>query len=362
MNFDLSEDQVLFKATVERFVAPVDVEARRKIRAHDGGYDRARWRKLAEMGLIAMAADEAQGGMGGLLTDLAVVAEALGTGNACDPWLENGVLPARLLAQAGNGEVVANILNGSMIAAFAFAEPGNRYSIRPSATGATATGDGFTLSGEKRFVMGGALADWLIVSAKCDGNTGFFLVSADADGIHRRSYRIADGSIAAEIQFHDVTLDADAKLSIDDDRLQTIIAETRLLAGAEMVGLAQRLLDDTLAYVKEREQFGVAIGSFQAIQHRLVECYAMLEQARSMLWRATLASRNDGATWCAQVAGAKAFIGDQADHIAQEATQFHGGMGVTDELGIGHALKRVLVLRKLFGDAATEIAHYAEAA
>ncbi len=362
MNFDLSEDQALFKATVERFVAPVDVEARRKIRTHDGGYDRARWSELAGLGLIALAADQAHGGMGGSLTDLCVIAEALGTENACDPWLENGVLPARLLGQAGKADALDGIVSGDEIAAFAFAEPNGRYNLTPSTTKAVAKADGYSLSGEKRFVMGGVLADWLVVSAQCDGEIAFFLVSADADGVHRRSYRIADGSLAAEIQFHDVALSNESRLRIDIDAFATIIAETRLLAGAEMVGLAQRLLDDTVAYVKEREQFGVAIGSFQAIQHRLVDCYAALEQARSMLWRAALASRKDMDTWRAQVSGAKAFIGEQADHIAQEATQFHGGMGVTDELGIGHALKRILVLKKVFGDAGTELAHYAEAA
>ncbi|AUX68330.1 hypothetical protein CHX26_01265 [Porphyrobacter sp. HT-58-2] len=129
-----------------------------------------------------------------------------------------------------------------------------------------------------------------------------------------------------------------------------------------MVGLGQRLLDDTLAYVKEREQFGVAIGSFQALQHRLVDCYAREEQSRSMLYRAALTERGDAAKWQRAAAGAKAFIGENVDAIAREAVQMHGGMGITDELAIGHALKRVLLLARLFGDVDTVLAEYALAA
>jgi hypothetical protein len=136
----------------------------------------------------------------------------------------------------------------------------------------------------------------------------------------------------------------------------------RLYAAAEMVGLGQRLLGDTLTYVKEREQFGVAIGSFQALQHRLVDCYARGEQSRSMLFRAALTDRADAAKWQRAAAGAKAFIGENVDAIAREAVQMHGGMGITDELAIGHALKRVLVLTRLFGDIDTVLAEYALAA
>jgi alkylation response protein AidB-like acyl-CoA dehydrogenase len=144
--------------------------------------------------------------------------------------------------------------------------------------------------------------------------------------------------------------------------LRASIADVRLYASAEMVGLGQRLLDDTLAYVKEREQFGVAIGSFQALQHRLVDCYARIEQSRSMLYRAALSDRSDAAKWQRAAAGAKAFIGENADAVAREAVQMHGGMGITDELTIGHAMKRVMVLARLFGDADTVLAEYALAA
>ena len=362
MNFDLSEDQELFKATAERFVAPVDVEARRQIRSHDGGYDESRWRELAGLGLLALAADEAQGGLSGSLTDLAVIAEALGTGNAVDPWLENGVLIARVLSHAAAGDKAEPLLEGSKIGAFAFAEHQQRYNLTPSSTVAKETGDGYILSGKKTFVLGGAIADALLVTADYGGSTAIFLLDADAAGVHRRPYALVDGSLATEIQFLDVTLTADAKLDIDADALSEIVSEMRLLAAAEMLGLAQRLFDDTVAYVKQREQFGVAIGTFQVIQHGLVDAYALVDQMRSMLWRTVLISRDNTGAWQAQYAGAKSFIGDCAREIAKTAVQFHGGMGITDELAIGHAVKRIILLDRLFGGSASNLAEYAEAA
>ncbi|MFN4020380.1 MAG: acyl-CoA dehydrogenase family protein [Erythrobacter sp.] len=360
MNFDLSEEQQMFVASVERFAAPIDVEARRKLRRSPTGYDRARWRSLAELGLIALAAGEDAGGMGGSAVDLALVAEAIGKANAPDPWLELGVLPVRLLERGGAGDVLAGVLTGETIATLACTERSQRYSLRPKGMKAQGAGGSFTLSGDKTMVMGALLADLFIVTADLGGETACFLVPKDAPGLELRAYRLVDGSIAGELKL--TRTPAARKLALDAAALAAIIADIRLLAAAEMVGLGQRLLDDTLAYVKEREQFGVAIGSFQALQHRLVDCFARLEQSRSMLYRAALTERNDTARWQRAAAGAKAFISDNVDAIAREAVQMHGGMGITDELAIGHALKRVLLLARLFGDVDTVLAEYALAA
>lgn len=360
MNFDLSEEQEMFVTSVERFAAPVDVEARRKLRLSPTGYDRARWQQLAELGLIALAAGEDAGGMGGSAVDLALVAEAIGKANAPDPLLEHGILPALLLERGGAAEHLGGVLEGTTIATLAWTERGQRYSLKPKGMKADSSGDGFTLTGEKTMVMGALLADLFIITADLGGETACFLVPNDAPGLEVRAYRLADGSIAGEIKL--TRTPAAAKLALDAASLDAIAADMRLYAAAEMVGLGQRLLDDTLAYVKEREQFGVAIGSFQALQHRLVDCYAREEQARSMLYRAALTDRADAAAWARAAAGAKAFIGENVDAIAREAVQMHGGMGITDELAIGHALKRVLVLARLFGDVDTVLAEYALAA
>jgi alkylation response protein AidB-like acyl-CoA dehydrogenase len=360
MNFDLSEEQEMFVSSVERFAAPIDVEARRKLRLSPTSYDRARWQQLAEMGLIALAASEDAGGMGGSAVDLALVLEAIGKTNAPDPLLEHGILPALLLERGGAGDVLGGVLSGETLATFAWTERGQRYSLKAKGMKAESAADGFTLTGEKTMVMGALMADLFIVTAEFGGETACFLVPKDAPGLEVRAYRLADGSIAGEIKL--TRTPAAAKLTLDPAALDAIVADMRLYAAAEMVGLGQRLLDDTLTYVKEREQFGVAIGSFQALQHRLVDCYAKEEQARSMLYRAALTDRGDAAKWQRAAAGAKAFIGENVDSVAREAVQMHGGMGITDELAIGHALKRVLVLARLFGDVDTVLAEYALAA
>ena len=311
MNFDLSEEQEMFVSSVERFAAPVDVEARRRLRLSATGYDRARWQQLAELGLIALAVGEDAGGMGGSAVDLALVAEALGKANAPDPLLEHGILPALLLERGGADVALGGVLSGETIATFAWTERSQRYSLVAKGMKADEGAEGFTLTGEKTMVMGALMADLFIVTADLGGATACFLVPQGAPGLEVRAYRLADGSIAGELKL--TRTPAATMLALDAAALDAIAAEMRLYAAAEMVGLGQRLLDDTLAYVKEREQFGVAIGSFQALQHRLVDCYARAEQSRSMLYRAALTDRADAAKWQRGAAGAKAFIGENID-------------------------------------------------
>jgi alkylation response protein AidB-like acyl-CoA dehydrogenase len=362
MNFDFSDEQELFRASVERFALPIEGDARRRLRNGPGGYDRKRWKSLAELGLIALSASPGAGGMGGAPIDLAIVAEAMGRSISPDPWLENGVLPATLLAAAGAHDLLSEVLAGDAFVAVAFAERAQRFSLTPKSVAVRQRGANLALHGEKTAVFGGAIADWLIASADCDGTAAYFLVPADREGVIRRSYRIVDGSLACEIRFADVSVSDGDRLPLNEDALAAVVALVRLLAAAEMLGLSQRLFDDTLAYVKQREQFGVPIGSFQALQHRLVECYAALEQSRSMIYRVALADRSDPRAWNRVAAGAKAYVSEQADRIAREAVQMHGGMGITDELAIGHAMKRVLLLARIFGDEETSLTHYAEAA
>lgn len=362
MNFDPSDEQEQFRASVERFAGQIGTEERRRLRGATGGYPRDRWKELAELGTIALAASEAAGGLGGSPIDLAIVAEALGRSIAPDPWLENGVLPALLLSGAVSEAVLEQVLSGESFVAVAFAERMQRFSLEPKAVTARRRGSGFALHGEKTFVLGGALADRFVVSADCDGAPGWFIVPADREGAIRRDYAIADGSLASELRLADVALAADEQVSIDRDRIADVVGLVRLLSAAEMLGLAQRMFDETLLYVKQREQFGVAIGSFQALQHRLVECYAALEQSRSMIYRVALLGRDDRAAWNRAAAGAKAYVCAQSDLVAREAVQMHGGMGITDELAIGHAMKRILLLARLFGDRDAALADYAEAA
>lgn len=354
MNFDLDENQALFKATVERFAGNGDAATYRAARAGAGGVDPARWATLAQLGLIGLPASEDHGGLGGSLVDCAVVAETLGRGLVPELWLEAAYLPLRLLDRAASsGGLSAQIAAGTTRAAAALAEPGQRYRTEPRTVRAVRCGDGWILSGTKTFVLAGAAADIFLVSAVTDDGGGLFAVAASA--VQKQPYTIVDGSLAVEFTLFKV---------VAGDRLATAaviekaVTETRLMAAAEMLGLAQKMFDETLVYVRERRQFGQSIGSFQAVQHRLVDAYARLEQMRSMLWRTAMADVGDGRA----VRGAKALIAEGALHIGHEAIQLHGGMGVSDELAIGHAHKRVLLLSKLFGDPAGDLQVFAVAA
>ena len=343
MNFDLDENQELFKAAVERFCGATDVAARLASRRQPGGLDRARWQELAELGLIGLAASEDDGGMGGSLLDLAVVAQALGHGQAAEPWLECGFLPARLLAGTEHG---AAVIAGEAIAAFAFAEPGRRYVLEAQGVKVR---DG-RISGTKQFVLGGAAADLFIVTAEVDGATRMFVVPASAEGVELRPYPVADGGVAAQLTLRDVPVGEPLPAA-----LGPAIDAARLMAAAEMAGLARRLFDDTLAYIKTREQFDQPIGRFQVIQHRMVDAYAKVEGIQSALYRAVLQP-------AAPMGAIKAHVAEQAIWVAHQAVQLHGGMGMSDDLGVGHGLKRIVLLSKLFGDPAGDILDYAKAA
>ncbi len=337
MNFTLSEEQAQIRATVERIAGAGDVETRKAARRMPGGVDRSRWSELAALGLLSLN-DPA---------DCALVAETLGYALAVEPWLECGYFPLRLLGDAGG------IIDGTVLAAVAFAEPGRRYALAPHATRATPHDNGWHVSGTKTFVLGGAAADLLLVTTATDTGTGVFSVRP-AD-MERRAYQVIDGGTATEIVMRQAPATRIVTTAWAD-----AVADTRLMAAAETVGLARRLFDETLGYVQQREQFGQAIGRFQAVQHRLVDCHIMLEQMRSTLWRSISSERGNG--WHDEMAGAKAFIAERALHIGHEAIQLHGGMGVTDELAIGHAHKRIVLLSKLFGDPASELSQFAEAA
>ncbi len=351
MDFDLDEDQALFKAAVERFAAGQDVATRLAARRLPGGFDRDRWRQLADYGLIGLAASTADGGLGSAAVDCAVVAQALGHAQAVEPWLECGFLPAHLLAGTA---YMPGIIDGSLLATLAFAEAGGRYTLDAQVVKARAAGGGFVLSGEKRFVLSGAAADLFIVTARLGDETRLFAVARDLPGLEIKPYPVADGSVASVLIFHDVTVDAAAHVG-GFDRLLAAVEAVRLMAAAEMAGLARRLFDDTLAYVKTREQFGQPLGRFQVIQHRMVDCYSRCEAIQSALFRALLMPS-------ASAESAKAFIGEAAVWVAEQAVQLHGGMGTTEELGVGHGLKRIVLLSKLFGDPASAYSNLAKAA
>jgi alkylation response protein AidB-like acyl-CoA dehydrogenase len=366
VNFDLTETQAMLKALVERFCADVhglDLEKRRRQRKASGGFDRANWRQLAELGITALPFPESAGGLDGGAVEIITVAEALGRSLAIEPFTECLVPAANLANAAQQKELVEGLVSGETLAALAITEAAGRYNLAHVETKARQAGEGWRLTGAKTAVWHGVAADKLVVSARVSGDVrsadgiALFLVDSDAAGVDRRAWVAADGQLAAELQLTEAPAVRLGSLGLAE--LENAVRAAWLAGSAEMVGLAALLFDQTLAYVKTRVQFGKALGSFQVIQHRLTDCYVALEQARSMVYRAALAPEAERAR---QIAGTRAFVSDAARSVAHEAVQFHGGMGVTDELLIGHGLKQIQMLSRLWGDPETAAAAFAKAA
>jgi alkylation response protein AidB-like acyl-CoA dehydrogenase len=366
VNFDLTETQAMLKALVERFCADVhglDLEKRRRQRREVGGFDRANWRQLAELGITALPFPESAGGLGGGAVEVITVAEALGRSLATEPFTE-GLIPSASLVNAAQHSGLSDaLMSGETLVALAITEAAGRYNLAHVETRARDGADGWRLAGAKTAVWQGMASDRLLVSARISGDVreadgiGLFLVDVDAAGLERRAWVATDGQLAAELQLQDAPAERLGTLGLSE--LETAVREAWLAGSAEMVGVASLLFEQTLAYVKTRVQFGKPLGSFQVIQHRLTDCYVALEQARSMIYRAALATEADRAR---QIAGTRAFVSEAARTVAHECVQFHGGMGVTDELLIGHGLKRIQLLSRLWGDPETAAAVFAKAA
>jgi alkylation response protein AidB-like acyl-CoA dehydrogenase len=366
VNFDLTEEQAMLKALVERYCTDVhglDLEKRRRQRRAMGGFDRANWAQLAELGIMALPFAETDGGLGGGPVEIITVAETLGRNLATEPFSE-GLIPVAALVNAAQQSGVAGpLLAGERLATLAVTELAGRYNLAHVETRARETAEGWRLSGAKTAVWQGIAADGLLVSARISGDVrdadgiGLFLVDCAAAGVERRAWVATDGQQAAELALHEAPAVRLGALGLSD--LDAAVRAAWLSGSAEMVGAAALLFDQTLAYVKTRVQFGKPLGSFQVIQHRLTDCYVALEQARSMVYRAALAPEAERSR---QIAGTRAFVSEAARSIAHEAVQMHGGMGVTDELLVGHGLKRIQFLSRLWGDPETAAAAYAKAA
>ncbi|NML93720.1 acyl-CoA dehydrogenase family protein [Novosphingobium olei] len=368
MNFDLTEDEEMLKALAERFVEDhYDIDRRRQYVAADEGFSRANWSLLGELGLIAAPFAEEHGGLGLDATAIATVFEALGRGLVVEPLIDNVLVAARLFAQAAPDALrdawLAGLLDGSRRIALGHAEAGSRDGSLWVETRAQGAGAEAQLTGTKACVVAGAGVDGYIVSARAAGaagdaeGLGLYFVEARAAGLVATPWRMADGSVAVRLELAGTPAVALAGG-------QAELAETETLASlarsAEGLGIMQRLFDDTLDYLRTRKQFGVTLGSFQAIQHRMAAQYGVIEQARALLNLAMVSSGTDG--FAKAVAGARAYIAPAGVTLGHEMIQFHGGMGVTDELTIGHGHKRLLVLSRWPDSPLAALDRFADAA
>ena len=359
MDFDLSGDQRLLKESVDRLIADrYGFEARRGFMAEPEGWSRANWARFAEQGLLGLPFSEEAGGFGGGAVEIALVMEAFGRGLVVEPYLSTVLLAGRLLEEAGEAALVGRIAAGELLAAVAHVERHSGWNLGDVATRAAPDGDGWRLSGTKSVVLHGDSAEQLLVTARTAGaqrdrdGIGVFLVAADAPGVTRRGAATQDGQRAAEIHFaktpaRQLAFGGDALATLERVRDQVIAALC-----AEAVGVMAKMHAITVDYLKTRKQFGRAIGEFQVLQHRAVDMYVALEQARSMALYATLmAGEADARARAAAISAAKVQIGRSGRHIGQEAVQLHGGIAMTMEYKLGHYFKRMTMIEEMFGNA-----------
>jgi alkylation response protein AidB-like acyl-CoA dehydrogenase len=377
MDFTLSEEQQLFRDAVAKFVQnEYAFEARKKIVASAQGWSAAVWAKLAEMGVLGVPFAEADGGLGGSGVDLMVVMQELGRGIVVEPYLATVVLGGGAIAAAGSPAqrqaVLPGVVAGERQLALAYGEPGSRHDLHDVQTKARRDGTGYTLSGRKTAVLNGATADTLVVSARTAGaqrdakGVTLFLVGRGAKGVSLTDYRTIDGLRAADLVLDGVHVDADALLGAVDDGLVPLGRAVDLGAAAlcaEAVGVIEQLNALTLDYLRTRQQFGQPIGRFQALQHRAVEMLVHAEQVKSIACLAASAAQStDSRARARAVSAAKSLVGRSGRAVAKEATQLHGGMGVTLDLPAAHYAKRLTMIDFWLGDSDWHTERFAAAA
>ncbi|MEM8609387.1 MAG: acyl-CoA dehydrogenase [Myxococcota bacterium] len=368
MDFELDQDQQMLAKTVADFAKNESpVERFRKLRDSDIGYDPATWKNMGDLGWLGVAFPESVGGFNGGFAECAIVLENLATTLVPEPYLASVVLGGLTLLRGGNeaqhAAYLAPMIEGETTLALAHSEAQSRYDVSSVETTATADGSGYKLAGSKVWVLNGHHADHLIVSAKAPGGVTLFVVPRDAAGLTFKAAKTIDGHKAAFVELENVEVGSDARLG--DEGSGTAVLERTLdyaaaAAVAESVGLASTMLAMTKEYLGTREQFGVKIGSFQALQHRAVDMYAEVELLRSIAMASTVrADEDDDGTRRSDISAAKYQLATGGIWVAQQSLQLHGGIGVTDEHDIGLYFKRMYTLNALFGDEEFHVSRFA---
>jgi pimeloyl-CoA dehydrogenase small subunit len=366
MDFELSSEQQMLRDSVARLMKDrYGFVARKTYQAAPVGFSEKLWSEYAEMGLLGASFSEADGGFGGGAVETMIVMEEFGKALALEPYLETVVLCGALIKHAARpekrAELIGRIAAGDLRLSFAHAERQAGFDLDDVRLAARKDGEAYVLDGEKGLVVNGDSADALIVSARIAGGRrdregiGLFLIEADAPGLTRRGYTTQDGRRAAEIGFAKVRVESDNALGPIESGLPIIeraVGETIAALAAEAVGAMSEALAMTVEYLKTRKQFGVAIGSFQALQHRASDMVVALEQARSMMYLATMSVAEENTEERVQaMSAAKVQIGRSAKFIGQQAVQMHGGIAMTYEYKLGHLFKRLTMIDAAYGDA-----------
>jgi len=370
MDFNFTDEQTMLRDSVSRYLADTyTFDARMAAVNGESGWNPGVWKAFAEeLGILGAPFAEAHGGLGGGAIENMIVMEEIGKALVIEPYLQTVVIGGGFLKAAGGAladEVIPKIIDGSVVIAFAYAEPQGRYNLADLRTTAKKDGTGYVINGHKSVVYAASWATHFIVTARTGGavrdqaGVSIFLIAANAPGITRRDYPTVDGARASEVYFENVAVGADALIGAEGEGLplvEQIVDEAITAVCAEGAGVVRRLHEGTLDYSRQRKQFGKAIGEFQVLQHRMVDMFMEVEQAVSMTLMATL--RLDEADRSKHVSSAKNKIARGARFVGQSAVQIHGGIGISNELAIGHYFKRATMIESQFGDADFHLARY----
>jgi alkylation response protein AidB-like acyl-CoA dehydrogenase len=362
MNFNLSEEQAMLKDGVERFIQQeYGFEARREIAAGDEGFSRARWQDYAELGWLGLSLPEEVGGLACSFVETAILMEAFGRGMVLEPFVQTSLLCATIIERSGSQTqreaLLPAVVEGRLLLSLADSEAGSRFKLGcDTHTRARTTPGGYLLSGAKTLVAAGASADLLLVSARLDdavAGPAVFIVDRRAAGVSCRSYRLLDGSRAADIELRDVELDASALL-IGLDRALAVLEEATELATlasvAEILGVMEAVMAITADYIKARVQFGQPIGKFQALQHRMAEMFVAVQETRSILYCGIAHLDRPADERRRMISAAKAVAGRASRFVCAQGIQLHGGMGMTEEYQVGHYFRKMVLMEKMYGD------------
>jgi pimeloyl-CoA dehydrogenase small subunit len=365
MDFELSDEQNLLKDSVERFVKDnYSPEARAKLTETELGFSREHWKTMAELGWLGLPFSEDVGGFGGTAVETMIMMESMGRGLVLEPFLTTVILGGGLIAEAGSEAqieaIIPEVIEGNMMLAFAYAEKQSRFNLNDVETTARKSGDGYVLNGHKAVVYHGATANKILVSARTSGGSrdndgiSLFIVDNDASGLTRRDYATIDGQRASDIMFENVEVGPDALLGKEGAAfsvIEKVVERTIGALCAEAVGAMEAANEITNEYMKQRKQFGVPIGKFQVLQHRMVDMFMEAEQSKSMSDMVAMKLElDDAAERGKAVSAAKAQVGQAAKFVGEQSIQLHGGMGMTDEYSIGHYFKRLTTIEMLFGN------------
>ena len=364
MDFTFNEEQSLIQDQVDQFIQKeYDWETRQSLSNSDLGFGQENWQKFAELGWLGISISEDSGGFGGSAIESMLIMEAFGKGLVVEPFLETMIMSGGIIDGHGSVEQKSVLLEpaiaGDMQLALAYAEPQSRFNLSDVVTEAKADGENFILNGYKSVVMNGPSANKIIISARTSGSQldengiTLFVIDSEASGLNKTNYKTVDGRRASDLTIENVSVSQDdivGELDLGYKILDSAIDKAILAISAEAVGAMEVLYKATVEYTKTREQFGTAIGKFQVLQHRMVDMFMEYEQCKSLLYMATMKHEEGAVDSKKAISGLKYQVGKAGKFIGQQAVQLHGGMGVTDELNVGHYFKRLTTVGTIFGN------------